>query len=98
MSDLPAVLTEAEALLIKREGECTTSYAGNDIVPVLQILSYQAKVAFSAGGEDAEKFLDLGNRLRDLCVAVGHPNTLKERSCYRTIKASFPAFTIPENI
>jgi len=68
-------------------------FVENQVLKRLMPLAIRAEEA--ASSQSRGRYLDVVNGLRDICVKVGHPNTLKEAPLYQRIEFSFPEFVNP---
>lgn len=93
VNPLRETLTEALGFIDDAKGmdDSTISVC---VLREIQQLSFHAEEA-AAASDIRDQYFQAANELRDLCVRVGHPNTLKEDSVYKRIQRSFPDFENP---
>ncbi len=91
--NLSEALDDADMFLkeVKAKGAL---YVENTVLPVLRELAFKADEA-AGSGEMKDRYFSTVNALKDVCVQIGHPNTLKEASLYKRVHEYFPLFVNP---
>ena len=94
MPTLKEILAEAVEFMNASQGE-PRLVVENTVLHPLRALAFQAA---AVGVEDTETqmlYLKTVEQLRDICIGLGHSNTLKEEPLYRRIQRHFPEFVNP---